>query len=74
MKKQAKKLRLAKETVRLLTRADLTQVAAGYTIGNTCYAGCTNNTTQTTAQCGSGDCSVTCDGCSGPSQRVICRR
>jgi hypothetical protein len=62
MKKQMKKLMLAKETLRNLSRPELRGVA-GATHQQTNCSDCGNDTTQTSGTCGSGFCgSISCDG------------
>jgi hypothetical protein len=65
MKKNLKKLKLSKETVRQLNGPRM-RWAVGAGVTDAGFGDCTNNTTQTSDNCPSGFCgSLTCGYCGG---------
>jgi hypothetical protein len=70
MKKREKKLVLNRETLRHLTERQMGRAAGG--LYPSAYPGCTNNTTQGTANCPSDFCnSASCGGdCGNPSEGI----
>lgn len=76
MKKSMKKLKLSRETVRQLSGPEVQWAVGGAGITEAGFTDCTNNTTQTSANCPSAHfCgSATCgDTCGSGSAKVVCR-